>query len=190
MSTSTFRDELKLGTEIYSEELQRKIDKTKRELDHIMALKKALEEGADDQKIKEIDQEHKVYQRTKRREEKKLREENSVQHISPRDYVPNEVSFGKLIGSYLKILRNKERKNETDQILNRRTTLSYRNLHRPLRSRMERLEIKISLSAVDIKDTNGDYVDPHDNEFIENLYVPSEVTSVETTTVQPSIDVA
>ena len=128
MTTPTFRDELKLGSEIYSEELQRKINKIKRELDHIIALKKALEDNADDQKIKEITDEHKLFQKTKKREETKLKNENSVKYEPSRNYIENEISFYKLMNSYLKTLKHK---NKEDQVLNRKSALLYINLHRP-----------------------------------------------------------
>lgn len=132
MTTLTFREELILAAETYSEELQRDIDNTKRKLDYIMAIKKALEEDSEDQKIKEINEEHKFYEKVKMREEKNAKKENSVQDTINRDYVDNEISFKKLIGIYLKIVRRKEKKNRRDQILDKKSVTSYRNIHRPI----------------------------------------------------------
>lgn len=183
MSQSTFRQELSLGAEIYIEELQRRIDNLSRELTHITALKKAVDENVDDKKFKEIDEEHRLYERAIRSQQRRAKEENSEKDIAlkaglVRDYVPNEVSFSKLINSYSKLVRNKKKKQETDQVLDRVTTMTYKKFHRPIRSKSQRFEIRIDFAEKPIENDDGE---EEDLEITSDAFETLRVEGVEPT---------
>lgn len=134
--SSTFRKELIIGSEIYGEELKRKIENLQRELSRVEALKKEFETSSEDSSIVELNLEHQLYNKAKRNESNQKKKENSVFEDRPdyifKKYVDNEVSFNKLFKSYLKIVRNKEKRPDKSEVIDRKVHTTYDSLHRPV----------------------------------------------------------